>query len=932
MPRASADRTETESDTAHPRDLPRFRNFKTAPLIDRYRFRRPREPWTIADGSFADLEDVLALGPELRLDRPIPTTLHFRFAPGDALLGGERPCDPATIARRLTTGGPFREIVFHAPDAATAARVAALSGIAPHAREGSAGDAATLRCEAFGPIALHVSAFWGAGGSHRVHAAQVRHLVDRGYYVFRVFVDHHPLEEKAEQARNPQLRRECLADAFGHADTLAIRDTSRAAQEQERTLQSLRRSSPVDRLVHILGGAVLLDPNAVAWAGTRAAICVVNHAMHVGLAERITQAPIVLETHDVCAELLNVHGLPHFLPPGADDPALRAQEEQAIWRRVAACVNLAPADHAAVSPHARIAEFVRPVPTRQRPAAIPWPEMAAAHAFPPALAAAGRIDVLLWGSYHKVNVESVTWFLKRVVPADETLAKANIVLAGRMTEPLPAALVKRSGAVALPHVERIEDLFAHAAVLAIPDRSGTGLSIKLMDALAAGRAFAATTAAFRGIDPDDGSYRGCGTAAELAADIGALLRDADRRESRAAMAERLGALNYSEARHREGWDRVLAAVPHTAPRGPCAVAEFQGRLPPGGSPAPDPRISVVVCSYDRRDLLDQCLMSLFDQTAAEDRFEIIVVDNSPDQALAARNAARFAGSRVRYLLEPIVGLSNARNVGTHAARAPLVAFIDDDAIATRNWIETMLDAFARFPDAGAVGGRVLPLWAFARPPWLHENLLGFLTQVDWRGRIRPLREGEWLACANLAFRRQDLLDIGGFAGNLGRRGSDRILLSNEESDVVAQLAARARTLVYAPDCCVEHWTPPQRATPNWIRRRVAWQAVSDFISNAPVASDPAESFARRLEQFHAAHPDAAPGVFQETDDPERFLLETQTAYDAVMVMLLGGADGAARAATDRDRAPRRERRAAPARREPGLVRSLLGRLAGRFRR
>jgi GT2 family glycosyltransferase len=847
------------------RDLPRFRTFKTAALIDRFRFRRPRAPWVLREADFVDLEDVLALPPELRLDRPIDGELHVHFAAGDAAAGEAGFADPATVAMRLGTGSPFRRIIFHAPDAATARYVEECTGIRPavaHDADGGADrgadiEAATIRCARFGPIALHVSAFWGAGGSHRLHAAQVRHLLGRGYYVFRLFVDHYPEEPWNEFARNRRLMRECLGGAFGHACSLAIRDTSAVALEQERSLPAFLDASPIERLNRVLEGALLLDPNAAAWAGTRAAVAIVNHLMHVGLTERITRAPIILETHDICSDLLDSHGVPYFVPDGPDSPERRAAEEQALWTRVAACVNLSPADHAVIARHARVAEFIRPIPTPPDRPPRSWAETAAANAFPQPLWEAGKIDVLLWGSNHRGK---------------------------------PDPLGDPGRVFRLDHVEAIEDLFAHAEVLVIPDRGGTGISIKTMDALASGRAFAATPQGLRGLDLGALDYRGAGGDAEFAADIGALLRDPALRSARAAQGAALRERNYREDDHRRGWDRVLAAVPHAQPRGPSEVAIFDGTAVPRGRPPADPRISVLVCTYERHELLDQCLMSLFDQTAPPDSYEILVIDNSADQAGAARNARRFDGTRVRYLLEPVPGISNARNVGMHATQAPIVAFIDDDAIATRTWIEAMLAAFDAYPNAGAVGGRFLPFWAFERPDWMHDGILGFVSRVDWKGRLRPTRPNEWLAGGNLGFSRQDLLDAGAFDSALGRRGSDRILLSNEENAMIRLLRDRGKTIVYAPDACVEHWIHAQRLTPSWIRRRMAWQAVSDFVANEPVASDPVPSFAKRLDEFYAAHPDAKPGFFKETNDPDRFLKEAQTAYDAVMVMLLGGAE------------------------------------------
>src|SRR5262249_20857683 len=153
--------------------------------------------------------------------------------------------------------------------------------------------------------------------------------------------------------------------------------------------------------------------------------------------------------------------------------------------------------------------------------------------------------------------------------------------------------------------------------------------------------------------------------------------------------------------------------------------------------------------------------------------EVIVVDNSPDQENAAGFRARFAHKPgVSYLLERTPGLSHARNVGTAHARAGLVAFMDDDAIATPGCAAHILQAFETFAgSAGAVGGRVLPHWVSPRPPWLGDHLLGYLSILDWGPQMRPLRPHEWLVGCNIAFDKQVLSSLGGFSRTLGRIGA-----------------------------------------------------------------------------------------------------------------------------------------------------------------
>lgn len=306
-----------------------------------------------------------------------------------------------------------------------------------------------------------------------------------------------------------------------------------------------------------------------------------------------------------------------------------------------------------------------------------------------------------------------------------------------------------------------------------------------------------------------------------------------------------------------------------------------------------PRLSVVVCTYNRYDVLPDAVDSLLRQHLEAGCMEVLVVDNSPDQENAANFGARFAHEpSIRYLVEPTPGLSHARNVGTAHARAGLVAFIDDDAIAAPDWAAQMLRAFEAFGGAaGVVGGRVLPRWVSSRPPWLAEDLLGYLSILDWGGQTRPLRSHEWLVGCNIAFNKDALSSVGGFSRALGRVGAGLSLLSNEEIEVTEKIHRAGYVPVYCPGALVYHVIDPTRLTRTWFRRRSAWQAVSDFMKSPErmATYSPAAVEHLRRELRDGSHGPTA-GFFAATDDPQQFKREAALTYDLVVTLLAGGAE------------------------------------------
>jgi glycosyltransferase involved in cell wall biosynthesis len=112
-------------------------------------------------------------------------------------------------------------------------------------------------------------------------------------------------------------------------------------------------------------------------------------------------------------------------------------------------------------------------------------------------------------------------------------------------------------------------------------------------------------------------------------------------------------------------------------------------------------VSVVVPTRNRAVLLGRLLDSLRHQSLAPERFELIVVDDGSTDSTpeVLMKADEDSGLQLRTLRRPRGGPASARNAGWRLASAPLVAFTDDDCIATPNWLERLLAAALEAPGA-----------------------------------------------------------------------------------------------------------------------------------------------------------------------------------------------------------------------------------------
>jgi GT2 family glycosyltransferase len=232
--------------------------------------------------------------------------------------------------------------------------------------------------------------------------------------------------------------------------------------------------------------------------------------------------------------------------------------------------------------------------------------------------------------------------------------------------------------------------------------------------------------------------------------------------------------------------------------------------------------AVVVCVADRArsGLLLDCVDSILAGERRPDEL-LVVVDRNPE--LAGDLAVRLP-ARVRVLGSDLGGLSNARNTGCRAARSDVVAFVDDDATVEREWLSALMVEFMRDRDVLGAGGPIEPRWGAERR-WLCDELLWVVgcTYGGHRADSGPIRNP---IGANMAFRREPLVALGGFASAFGKSG--RTLGTCEETELSLRLErvhGRGR-IRYVPRARVRHFVPPARISWRLLVRRSVSEGLS----------------------------------------------------------------------------------------------------------
>jgi len=258
--------------------------------------------------------------------------------------------------------------------------------------------------------------------------------------------------------------------------------------------------------------------------------------------------------------------------------------------------------------------------------------------------------------------------------------------------------------------------------------------------------------------------------------------------------------------------------------------------------------TVAVCTWNRSALLPVSLQSVATQTGHVD-YEVLVIDNaSSDDTGAVVQALTSTLPRLRYVFEPRLGLSHARNRALREARGDVVAFLDDDARAVPGWLDGLDPAFTANDLVACAGGPVHLDLPVPVPRRLPSTAPVYFGELDLGDTVRRLDFDERPRGCNLAVRRDMATSLGGFRTELGRIGNS--LLSGEDDDFLNRVHAAGWQVWWAPDAAVAHRVDLSRLSLRWLFRRAWMQGRSE------VALERGSGTVTTRECLHAMRTDA----------------------------------------------------------------------------
>ncbi len=216
--------------------------------------------------------------------------------------------------------------------------------------------------------------------------------------------------------------------------------------------------------------------------------------------------------------------------------------------------------------------------------------------------------------------------------------------------------------------------------------------------------------------------------------------------------------------------------------------------------------------------MQACLESLVDQTLDSSCYEIIVVDNnSTDNTVDMVGQFAEKYPNVKLLSELSQGASQARNRGWREASGKYVAFIDDDAKATPDWLERVVDAFETVtPKPVVVGGEIHPYYNEKMPSWFTDDL-EIRTWGQKKGFLEGIRAPFGFSESNISFQKEVIDKYGGFSSQFGKVGSNYLM--GEGGHLCQIIYPKEPYFWYDPAIKVYHYTPRRNARLCWRLKR-----------------------------------------------------------------------------------------------------------------
>ncbi|MCC5929242.1 MAG: glycosyltransferase family 2 protein [Cyclobacteriaceae bacterium] len=225
-------------------------------------------------------------------------------------------------------------------------------------------------------------------------------------------------------------------------------------------------------------------------------------------------------------------------------------------------------------------------------------------------------------------------------------------------------------------------------------------------------------------------------------------------------------------------------------------------------------ISVIVCTFNRSNLLKDCLGSLTPEFIqfSKNEYEVIIINNNSSdrtESIAQEYIDKY--DNFRYIVEFNQGLSYSKNRGYKEAKYNWITYLDDDAKAKPGYLTRAQYVINHFP-FDCFGGVYLAWYKNPKPDWVPS---WFGSKSNLRDDIGEIKTG--FLSGSVSFYKKNILEeLGGFPVHLGMKGNR--VAYGEEDYLQIQMRKKGHLIGFDPDLKIDHLVNVHKLKPGWFIR------------------------------------------------------------------------------------------------------------------
>jgi glycosyltransferase involved in cell wall biosynthesis len=342
---------------------------------------------------------------------------------------------------------------------------------------------------------------WPRSGTGRVIQNQIQYYRARGY--FTVFIAVPFMWQHIDVAPNEEMLRGMKELGADRVIVSTLPKKSYAAAKYKASARHAVFGTALDWLVAIGRAARLAEADIAFLQGLRPALFHVNHVYTLGFAldlrkrllPRKPRLPIILETHDVQSQLLGERRERNPWTRRQDRFERLLKSEKTLLEKADVLVHLSVEDF-------RL--FQKLLPRKSHFLVLPTIDEKFLSSVPDGEPPTEKIDLLFLGTSHSANLAALRWFFEQVWPllADHEYRLKIVGQIGAMAQQELPQLYETFRSHFVGEVPDLAPYYRAARCVIAPMVSGSGTSIKTIEALALGKSFVGTSKAFRGMPMD----------------------------------------------------------------------------------------------------------------------------------------------------------------------------------------------------------------------------------------------------------------------------------------------------------------------------------------------------------------------------------------------------------------------------------------------